>query len=100
MCAWGLIRTESYPEFEDHREKTDISYEEYQSIVENDNGEFVWQVVSSPDGNYILYAERKDVGQGFSTDEEVVYYRVYSMEDGAITTIFSGYRQFLLVDWK
>jgi hypothetical protein len=29
-----------------------------------------------------------------------VYYKVYSPDDGTTTTIYSGYRQYLLVDWK
>ncbi len=29
-----------------------------------------------------------------------VYYKVYSIEDDKIITIYYGFRQFLLVDWK
>ena len=98
LCAWGLIRTESYPDFQDHREMIDIPYDEYQSLVENADGEFIWQAVSSPDGRYILYVEK--VGISGTTDDEDVYYKVYSPDDGTTTTIYSGYRQYLLVDWK
>lgn len=99
LCAWGLIRTESYPEFEDHREIIGIPYDEYQLLVENTGAENIWQVVSSPDGRYILYVERIYSGSGI-TDDEDVYYKVYSIEDGSSTTIYSGYKQFLLVDWR
>ena len=99
LCAWGLIRTESYPDFQDHREIIGISYDEYQLLVENTGAENIWQVVSSPDGRYILYVERIYSGSGI-TDDEDVYYKVYSVDDGTSTTIYSGYRQFLLVDWK
>jgi Tol biopolymer transport system component len=69
-------------------------------LAENTDAENIWQVVSSPDGRYILYVESINVGTGVTTDEEEVFYRVYSIEDGTSTTIYSGYRQFLLVDWK
>lgn len=97
LCAWGLIRTESYPEFEDHRDL--VTSIEYQMLVENTDAENVWQAVSSPDGRYILYVERIYSGSGI-TDDENVYYKVYSAEDGTSITVFSGYKQFLLVDWK
>ena len=99
LCVWGLIRTESYPDFQDHREMIGIPYDEYQLLVENTGAENIWQVVSSPDGRYILYVERIYSGSGI-TDHEDVYYKVYSVDDGTSTTIYSGYRQFLLVDWK
>ena len=98
LCVWGLIRTEKPDGFEDHRYL--VSPSEYQMLAENTDAENIWQVVSSPDGRYILYAERINVGTGVTTDEEEVFYRVYSIEDGTSTTIYSGYRQFLLVDWK
>ena len=99
LCAWGLIRTENAAGFEDHTDPDKSSYE-YRLIAENTNAENIRQAVASPDRKYILYAEHIDVGRGFSTDEEKVYYRVYSIEDGTVTTVFSGYRQFLRVDWK
>ena len=99
LCAWGLIRTESYTDFQDHLEIIGISNDEYQLLVENTGAENIWQVVSSPDGRYILYVERIYSGSGI-TDDEDVYYKVYSVDDGTSTTIYSGYRQFLLVDWK
>ena len=98
LCVWGLVKTESPNEFEDHRDL--LSSSEYQLLVENTDAENIWQVVSSPDGKYILYVERINVGTGVTTDEEKVYYRVYSIDDGTNITIYSGYRQFLLVDWK
>ncbi len=98
LCVWGLVRTEKPDGFEDHRDL--VSPSEYQMLVENTDAENIWQVVSSPDGRYILYVERINVGTGVTTDEEEVFYRVYSIEDGTSTTIYSGYRQFLLVDWK
>ena len=57
------------------------------------------QTVPSPDGKYILYVERIYSGTGI-TDDEDVYYKVYSIEDNANTTIYSGYQRFLLVDWE
>ena len=48
---------------------------------------------------HILYVERIYRGTG-TTDDEDVYYKVYSVDDDVSTTIFSGFRQFLLVDWK
>ena len=98
LCAWGLIRTVSYSGFQEHRETIDIPYDEYQSLVENADGEYIWQAVSSPDGRYILYVVR--VCSSGITDDEYVYYKVYSVSDGTSTTIYSGYRQFLQVDWK
>ena len=98
LCAWGLVRTEKPDGFEDHRDL--VSPSEYQMLVENTDAVNIWQVVSSPDGRYILYVERINVGSGATTDEEEVYYRVYSIDDGTSTTVYSGYRQFLLVDWK
>ncbi len=98
LCAWGLIRAESYPEFQDHRETIGIPYDEYRSLIEHADGGYIWQVVSSPDGRYILYVEK--VGISGTTDDEDVYYKVYSPDDGTTTTIYSGYRQYLMVDWK
>lgn len=98
LCAWGLIRAESYPEFQDHRETIGIPYDEYRSLIEHADGGYIWQAVSSPDGRYILYVEK--VGISGITDDEDVYYKVYSPDDGTTTTIYSGYRQYLLVDWK
>ena len=97
LCAWGLVKTESPNEFEDPRYL--LSPSEYQLLVENTDAENIWQVVSSPDGKYILYVERIYRGTG-TTDDEDVYYKVYSIEDDKIITIYSGFRQFLLVDWK
>ena len=99
LCAWGLVKTEDAVGFVDHLNPDQSSYE-YQLLIKKTDAENIWQVVPSPDGKYILYAENIDVGQGFSTDEVKVYYRVYSIEDGTSTTIYSGYRQYLLVDWK
>ena len=98
LCVWGLVRTEKPDGFEDHRDLVRSS--EYQMLAENTDAENIWQVVSSPDGRYILYMERINVGSGVTTDEEEVYYRVYSINDGTSITIYSGYRQYLLVDWK
>ena len=98
LCAWGLVKTENIPEFKDHRDPDTSSYE-YQKIVKKANAKFVWQVVPSPDGKYILYVERIYRGTGI-TDDDDVYYKVYSIDDGTTTTIYSGYKQFLLVDWK
>ena len=98
LCAWGLVKTENIPGFEEHRDPDTSSYE-YQKIIKKANAKFVWQVVPSPDGKYILYVERIYRGTGI-TDDDDVYYKVYSIDDGTTTTIYSGYKQFLLVDWK
>lgn len=98
LCVWGLVKTESPDEFEDHLNL--VTSSEYQLLTGNTDAENIWQVVSSPDGRYILYVERINVGTGVTTDEEEVFYRVYSIDDGTSTTIYSGYRQFMLVDWK
>ena len=67
--------------------------------IKRANAEDVWQVVPSPDRKYILYVESIYRGTGL-TDDVDVYYKVYSIDDDTSTTIFSGFKQFLLVDWK
>lgn len=98
LCAWGLVKTENIVGFEEHRNFDRTSYE-YELLVERANAEYVGQVVPSPDGKYILYVESIYRGTGV-TDDEDVYYKVYSIDDDTSTTIFSGFKQFLLVDWK
>lgn len=98
LCAWGLVKTENVVGFEEHRNFDETSYE-YQLLVKRANAEHVTQVVSSPDGKYILYVESIYRGTGV-TDDEDVYYKVYSIADDTSTTIFSGFKQFLSVDWK
>jgi hypothetical protein len=46
----------------------------------------------------ILYIENIYRGTG-GTDDEDVYYKVYSIEDETSITIYSGYRQYFLIDW-
>ena len=98
LCAWGLVKTENIVGFEEHQNFDRTSYE-YQLLVKRANAEYVEQVVISPDVKYILYVERIYRGTGL-TDDEDVYYKVYSIDDDTSTTIFSGFKQFLLVDWK
>ena len=100
LCAWGLVKTGNIDGFVDHRNPDETS-DEYKLIVEKANAREcdVWQVVHSPDGRRILYVERIYSGSGV-TDDEQVYYKVYSIDDGTTITIYSGYRQYLLVDWK
>ena len=98
LCAWGLVKTEDAAGFEDHRNPDTSSYE-YQLLVEKAGAEWIEQIVPSPNGKYILYVERIYRGTG-TTDDEDVYYKVYSIDDDTNTTIYSGYRQFLLVDWE
>ena len=98
LCAWGLVKTENVVGFEEHRNYDRTSYE-YQLLVKRANAKYVEQVVISPDGKYILYVETIYRGTGL-TDDEDVYYKVYSIEDDTSTTIFSGFKQFLIVDWK
>ena len=50
------------------------------------------------DGKYILYIEKIYRGTGV-TDDEDVYFKVYSIEDETSITIYSGYRQYFLVNW-
>ncbi|MBR6402048.1 MAG: hypothetical protein IKS48_01530 [Eubacterium sp.] len=98
LCVWGLMKTENKNVFKEHR-NPDITSYEYQLLAENADAENVWQLVPSPDGRYILYVERIYRGTGI-TDDEDVYYRVYSTADKTSVTIYSGFKQFLLVDWK
>ena len=98
LCSWGLVKTEDVAGFEDHRNPDTSSYE-YQLLVEKAGAEWIEQIVPSPNGKYILYVERIYRGTG-TTDDEDVYYIVYSVDDDTNTTIYSGYRQFLLVDWE
>ena len=98
LCSWGLVKTEDVAGFEDHRDVDTSSYE-YRLLVEKAGAEWIEQIVPSPNGKYILYVERIYRGTG-TTDDEDVYYKVYSIDDDTNTTIYSGYRQFLLVDWK
>ena len=98
LCSWGLVKTEDVAGFEDHRNPDTSSYE-YQLLVEKAGAEWIEQIVPSPNGKYILYVERIYRGTG-TTDDEDVYYKVYSIDDDTNTTIYSGYRQFLLVDWE
>ena len=99
LCAWGLVKTENPEGFEEHHNPDRTSYE-YQLIVENTDAREcdVGQVVLSPDGKYILYIENIYRGTGV-TDDEDVYFKVYSIEDETSITIYSGYRQYFLVDW-
>ena len=57
LCIWGLAITENISEFEDHRDPDTSSYE-YQLLTAKANAEEIWQMVPSPDGKYILYAEK------------------------------------------
>ena len=98
LCSWGLVKTEDVAGFEDHRDVDTSSYE-YRLLVEKAGAEWIEQIVPSPNGKYILYVERIYRGTG-TTDDEDVYYIVYSVDDDTNTTVYSGYRQFLLVDWK
>ena len=98
LCTLGLAKTEDVTGFEDHRDFDTSSYE-YRLIVERAGAEWIEQIVPSPDKKYILFVERIYRGTG-TTDDEDVYYKVYSLEDDTIITIYYGYKQFLLVDWK
>ena len=100
LCVWGLKKVESYSEFQDNRNYDKSSYE-YLTLIEKTDvkSEYLEQVVLSPDENYILYVERIYRGTGL-TDDEDVYYKVYSIKDDSVIVIYSGFKQFLLVDWK
>lgn len=98
LCAWGLVKTKDVVGFKDHYHFDRTSYE-YQLLVTKANAEYVSQVVPSPNGKYILYATSIYRGTGL-TDDEDVYYKVYSIEDDSSTTVFSGFKQFLSVDWR
>lgn len=97
-CIWGLIETESWADFTEHRpvHRGNPEYEILRSYIGKG---YIEQAVLSPDGNYILYVQSVYRGSG-TTDDEDVYYRVLSLKDGSVATIYSGYRQFLLVDWR
>lgn len=100
LCFWGLRKVESYPEFRDNRHYDKSSYE-YLTLIEKTDVRVydLKQVVLSPDKNYILYVESIYRGTGM-TDDEDVYFKVYSIKDDEVIVIFSGFRQFLSVDWK
>lgn len=97
-CIWGLVETESWADFTEHRPVLRES-PEYEILRSHIGKGHIDQAVLSPDGNYILYVQSVYRGSGM-TDDEDVYYRVLSLKDGSVTTIYSGYRQFLLVDWR
>lgn len=97
-CLWGLIKVNDESEFTDHK-KIDKNSLEYRILSERIEMHDVDQIVLSPDGESILYVERIYRGTGV-TDDEDVYFRVYNISDDTITTIYSGFRQFLRVDWK
>ena len=97
LCSWGLVKTEDVAGFEDHRD-LDTSSFEYKLLIEKAGAEWIEQIVPSPNGKYILYVER--IYRGTGTTDDDVYYKVYSIEDDKIITIYYGFRQFLLVDWK
>lgn len=98
LCPWGLIQSDRIAGFETHQDIDRSSYD-YQLFLKRVHAEYVSQIVPSPDGKYILYVENIYRGTGL-TDDEDVYYRVYSIDDDTSTTVFSGFRQFLCVDWK
>ena len=56
--------------------------------------------VLSPDGKYILYAEK--VTDGYTSDPPYAdyYYRVLNLEDNTITTIYHGWCHAFTVDWR
>lgn len=95
-----MTKTEAYKDFQDNRDydRSSLAYLTLYGIIDIENIH-IEQVVLSPDENYILYVERIYRGTGI-TDDEDVYYKVYSIKDDTVTTIFSGYKQFLMVDWK
>ena len=95
---WGLQITDNYDAFEEHR-LIDRNSNEYKILAENVETSYIEQIVLSPDGNYILYVQSIYRGSGV-TDDEDVYYRVYDIKNNTVVTIYSGYKAFLLVDWK
>lgn len=96
--VWGLQITDNYDAFEEHR-SIDRNSKEYKILAENVETAYIEQIVPSPDGNYILYVQSIYRGSGV-TDDEDVYYRVYDIKNNTVVTIYSGYKAFLLVDWK
>ena len=90
--------TDNYDAFEEHR-LIDRNSNEYKILAENVETSYIEQIVLSPDGNYILYVQSIYRGSGV-TDDEDVYYRVYDIKNNTVVTIYSGYKAFLLVDWK
>jgi len=100
LCFWGLLKVESYSAFQDNRNYDKTSYEYLTLLDKTDVQEKnLEQVVLSPDKNYILYVERIYRGTGL-TDDEDVYYKVYSIKDDSVIVVYSGFKQFLLVDWR
>ena len=97
-CIWGLRVSQHYDDFQDRREIDKSSYE-YQTLSARMDMQNVWQIVLSPDGGQILYVERIYRGTGV-TDDEDVYFRVYQIEKDSVITIYAGFREFRLIDWK
>ena len=94
LCFWGLKKAETYTEFQDNRNYDTQSYEYMTLINKTDvNSGNLRQVTLSPDKNYILYVESIYRGTGL-TDDEDLYYKVYSIKDDSVIVIYSGYRQF------
>lgn len=99
-CIWGLKISENYDNFQDRRSFDKNSYE-YKILSNRINVANVSQIALSPDGKQILYVENiyNDDGSGV-TDNEDVYFRVYNIEENSIITVYSGFKAFLLADWK
>lgn len=97
-CIWGLKISENYDNFQDHRSFDKNSYE-YKILSSRINAANVSQIALSPDGKQILYVENIYRGTGV-TDDEDVYFRVYNIEENSIITVYSGFKAFLLADWK
>lgn len=96
-CIWGLVKEDASREFSKHSPDTDS--EEYKLLAQKVDVKDVTQLVTSPDGAYILYVERVYRGSGI-TDDEDVYFKVYDRQKDTVTIIYSGYKEFLSVDWR
>lgn len=99
LCAWGLTKCSEYHDFSDNRNYKELTgeYEKMITDIKLENS-YVNQIAVSPDEKYILFVERVYRGSG-TTDDEDVYYRVYSIDEEYVYTVYSAYKQFLLVDW-
>lgn len=96
-CVWGLVKKNASGKFAKHF--LDRESEEYKLLSERVDVSNITQLVSSPDGVYILYVENVYRGSGV-TDDEDVYFKVYDTQNDTVTTIYSGHREFLSVDWQ
>ncbi len=97
---WGLQEV-AYPGVSVDRREIDQSSSAYE-LVRQKAGEHarITCCTTSPDGNYVLYAEAISISNGASTDDDHIYYRVLNLQDGSVTTIYDGAYKCFWVTWQ